>query len=257
MGAPPPPVNAAAPARSCAVVPSERQSLLAQSRFDLDRRVLNRQPFPGQRVPDLRFGGPTFALADIVEAMGQQARGPTVVGPSRSAAALPPGRRHRAPPAHPRQMLRAFPADEVEVGGEVPVGRQFVAAGQSRRSAPRREGIREGLDSDVVSPRHGVAGIAFRHAERLEPVDAEAGFRVVAAGPLTRNLVVGPVDKRDAVRTIIGVSSGSSTRAQAAKTPMPGPSAACAMSTGPVPPTGCCEAPPAVRPAAAPRILTV
>ena len=38
-----------------------------------------------------------------------------------------------------------------------------------------------------------------------------------------------------AVRAVTGASSGSSTRAQAVKTPMPGPS--CATSAGPTPPT--------------------
>ena len=44
-----------------------------------------------------------------------------------------------------------------------------------------------------------------------------------------------------AARTVMGVSSGSSTREKAVNTPIPGPMAACAMSTGPAPPARICR----------------
>ena len=98
-------------------------------------------------------------------------------------------------------MLRALPMGEMAVCGGVPVGGQLVAAEQPRRPTLRDEGtgVHESVDADVVGLRHGdgVAGIARRRAERLEPVDAEAGFRVVARGLLARDLVASPVDERD------------------------------------------------------------
>ena len=98
-------------------------------------------------------------------------------------------------------MLRALPMGEVAIGSGVPVGGQLVAAEQPRCPTLCSDGagVHEGVDADVVGLRHGdgVAGTARRRAERLEPVDAEAGFRIVARGFLARDLVACPVDERD------------------------------------------------------------
>ena len=59
----------------------ERQDVLAQPHLDPFGRRLDRRPFPGQHVPDLGLGGAVLALADVVEAVGQQPRGPPLSGP--------------------------------------------------------------------------------------------------------------------------------------------------------------------------------
>ncbi len=69
---------------------------------------------------------------------------------------------------------------------------------------------------------HGISGVAAVHTQDFEPIDAKPRFGVTARCFFTRNLIQNLIYERN-VRTVIGVSSGSSTRDAAVKMPIAGP----------------------------------
>src|SRR3546814_10655194 len=77
------------------------------------------------------------------------------------------------------QMLRAFPMGQALVGTRPPVGAHLGPLDNARDTTlgGKHPGLFQIAQTEIVGVRHadGVAGFGLIHAERLEPVEAEAG----------------------------------------------------------------------------------